>query len=138
MGFRHYRNLGTKDPVQNTSKIGEEYWEERGSIEHFNQIVAINQDGRYEVQMLWNENHSPLLTNTNIEKKDWRIILIKAQTKEFLWRVWQHPERMENITEEVSRNEWNEKLFYFWGEYISDDYLYKGHYLPHRTVYKEN
>lgn len=87
-------------------------------IEHFNQIVAINQDGRYEVQIPRNENHPPLLTKINVAKERVDSTVNKLKHKnsyeEFdsILREWER----ENIIEEVP---------------ISNDYLYKGHHLPH-------
>lgn len=63
MGFRHYTHK------RSCSKYLSKAEEELKLIEHFNQIVAINQDGRYEVQIPRNENHPPLLTKINVAKE---------------------------------------------------------------------
>ncbi|XP_054279135.1 uncharacterized protein LOC128997520 [Macrosteles quadrilineatus] len=113
--------IGIEDPNSRKNKIEEEV----EATEFFNKSVQINDDGRYEVPLLWREGHPPLPTNVNIAVKRLESTVKKLQEKktydvyDAAFKEWEQ----EGIIEEVP---------------YTADFGKLGHYLPHHPVYKEN
>ena len=112
--------LGIKDPFESKSKKDHE----DKILSAFLENVKVNEDGRYEVQLPWRENHPTLENN--------RELAIR---------------RLESTTRKLKVNDLFEKYDQVFDEWKSDGIIEQvpasevtkwGHYLPHRPVLKEN
>ena len=112
--------IGIKDPIEKKLKR-EKYFEAQ---EHFLQTVKVNDQGRYEVRLPWEENESFLPDNFNLAKRRLERTTVQLKSKniyndyEKVFESWLD----EKIIEEVPHNE--------------NDIA--ANYLPHRAVIKES
>ncbi|XP_018339113.1 PREDICTED: uncharacterized protein LOC108746690, partial [Trachymyrmex septentrionalis] len=112
--------LDIKDPFESKSKKDHE----DKILSAFLENVKVNEDGRYEVQLPWRENHPTLENN--------RELAIR---------------RLESTTRKLKVNDLFEKYDQVFDEWKSDGIIEQvpasevtkwGHYLLHRPVLKEN
>ncbi|XP_015124484.1 uncharacterized protein LOC107046388 [Diachasma alloeum] len=112
--------LGITDAVQKISKEAHQ----QQVLMKFHDITRINAQGRYEVLLPWKENHPSLPDNRFLAEKGldptWTRLKAKNMVSDY------------------------EKIFYEWLEegiierVPEDEVNNPGHYIPHRSVIKEN
>lgn len=69
--------LGIQDPVMKRSAAKEE----RAVQNFFEKSVTTEDDGRYEVSLLWKEGHPPLPSNISISTKSLKNTMNKVRKK---------------------------------------------------------
>ncbi|XP_018324923.1 uncharacterized protein LOC108736833 [Agrilus planipennis] len=111
--------LGIRDPM--THRIFKQ--QKKLMYREFLETVSINSENRYEVQLLWSENHPPLSDNKSVAIKRLQTTTKKLRIEgryeayDAVFKEW----LAEGIIERVLDKEMD-----IWG-----------HYLPHRHVVKE-
>ena len=112
--------LGITDPENKKSEA-----EKNAEVQQkFIETVKINEEGRYEVELPWIVDHSPLPSNLGIAKKRLESTVRKLKN-----------ENLYDAYDDVFSNWLQEGII----ERVPDDEIdHYGHYLPHRHVLKEN